>query len=106
MCDWYLIGGFGIEIEDNITAIEQQIFEIEVPPVPILRDEKQSSKNLRKERNLVKSHKKKLKEKLRCEDHTLVGRVKEKQKLFDERLKTITAQIQEYDLMMSTARLD
>lgn len=26
VCDWHLAGGFGIEIEDNISALEQQIF--------------------------------------------------------------------------------
>ena len=50
VCDWHLVGGFGLEIEDNITALEQQIFAIEIPPVPILISAKRPQNSLKDRR--------------------------------------------------------
>jgi hypothetical protein len=35
--DWDILGGLGLDIEDNITALEESIFNINLAPVDLLR---------------------------------------------------------------------
>lgn len=34
--DWDLIGSFGLDVEDNIRALEEEVFDLNLPPVAIV----------------------------------------------------------------------
>jgi hypothetical protein len=102
------LGGSGLDIEDNITALEESIFNINIAPVELLRPDfpKKSTKGKCKpEKYLGKWKQDDLGPNESMTTEEMILKANSDFNAFNSRLGSINKQFQDYDNMITSAKL-